>query len=72
MRWRVLFGLFGGGRENGRRYAAILGGKINMGPAPPPKVRKRRGGTGQIEPRRVGPRGAPSKPPGTPPGNAGK
>ncbi len=31
--WRALFGLFGGGVEDGRRYAAIFGAKVDRGPA---------------------------------------
>jgi hypothetical protein len=32
--WRALFGLFGGGVENGRKYVSIFGGRIDRGPAP--------------------------------------
>ncbi|MEX1365142.1 MAG: hypothetical protein AB1Z98_18580, partial [Nannocystaceae bacterium] len=33
LHWRALFGLFGGGREGGQRYTAILGRKIPRGAA---------------------------------------
>lgn len=31
--WRALFGAFGAGREDGRRYISIFGAKIDRGPA---------------------------------------
>ncbi|MEM6292768.1 MAG: hypothetical protein AAGA54_15955 [Myxococcota bacterium] len=42
--WRVLFGAFGGGVENGRKYTSILGARIDKGPAPatPTKAQARR------------------------------
>ena len=32
--WRALFGAFGAGVQNGRKYAAVFGAKIDRGPAP--------------------------------------
>jgi hypothetical protein len=32
--WFALFGLVGGGVENGRRYASVFGARIDRGPAP--------------------------------------
>ncbi len=32
--WRVLFGAFGAGVENGRKYMSVFGGRIDRGPAP--------------------------------------
>ena len=41
--WRILFGAFGAGVENGRRYTAVFGAHIDRGPAKPPsKAAKRR------------------------------
>ena len=40
--WRILFGLFGGGVANGRKYAAVFGRRIDRGPAPPPKPKTKR------------------------------
>lgn len=34
--WRILFGAFGAGVEEGRRYTAIFGRRIDRGPAKPP------------------------------------
>jgi hypothetical protein len=54
--WRALFGLFGGGVEDGRRYAAIFGGRIDRGPEDPAKAKARRAReakrTARIEARR--------------------
>jgi hypothetical protein len=30
--WRILFGLFGGGIEEGRRYATVFGARVDRGP----------------------------------------
>ena len=42
--WRALFGAFGAGVKNGRKYTAVFGAKIDRGPAPtqPTKSQARR------------------------------
>jgi len=42
--WRALFGAFGAGVKNGRKYMAVFGAKIDRGPAPakPTKAQARR------------------------------
>ena len=42
--WRALFGAFGGGVANGRKYTSVFGAKIDRGPAPtePTKAERRR------------------------------
>jgi hypothetical protein len=64
---RVLFGLFGGGEKEGRRYAVIFGAKIDRGPAPPPKparVKATRRDAKTAEPTTEEPREPAAKPPG--------
>jgi hypothetical protein len=34
LHWRALFGVFGGGRAEGRKYISIFGARIDRGPAP--------------------------------------
>lgn len=59
--WRALFGVFGAGVENGRKYRAILGRKIDAGAAPAvsgeasggASVRGRGGATTPEKPKRV-------------------
>ncbi len=41
--WRMLFGLFGGGRQSGQRYVAIFGAKVRAGAAPVREPRRRDG-----------------------------
>ena len=40
--WRMLFGLFGAGVENGRKYSVVFGARVDRGAAPPPKPKTAR------------------------------
>ena len=40
--WRMLFGLFGAGVTEGRKYSVVFGAKLDRGPAPPPKPKSAR------------------------------
>ena len=44
LHWRAVFGLFGGGRAEGRRYISIFGARIDRGPvAPEPAAQGKQG-----------------------------
>jgi hypothetical protein len=54
--WRILFGLFGGGVQAGRKYAVVFGARINRGAARPrakPRAKPKTAGQLRRESRRA-------------------
>ncbi len=47
--WRMLFGLFGGGNEDGNRYAVVFGAKVKLAPKATRARRARTGKSGRAK-----------------------